>query len=79
MEKMKTENINDVIRCLESIFEKLDGKKQEKGGVFTNDWISIEFNRFVFFEIVNYCDFKKLMFNHYGVDIENEFVCEYFE
>ncbi|EAS05704.2 hypothetical protein TTHERM_01114140 (macronuclear) [Tetrahymena thermophila SB210] len=57
MEKMKTENINDVIRSLENIFAKLDQKQQEK---------------------VNYNSFKKLMYNHYGVDTENESISEYF-
>ncbi|KAL4429439.1 hypothetical protein ABPG74_021026 [Tetrahymena malaccensis] len=57
MEKMKTENINDVIRSLENIFIKLDQKQQEK---------------------VNYTSFKKLMYNHYGVDTENESISEYF-
>ncbi|KAL4467998.1 hypothetical protein ABPG72_015868 [Tetrahymena utriculariae] len=57
MEKMKTENINDVISSLENIFVKLDQKQQEK---------------------VNYHSFKKLMYNHYGVDTENDSISEYF-
>jgi len=31
MEKLKTENINDVIRSLDNIFEKLDVKNNQKG------------------------------------------------
>lgn len=33
MEKMKTENINDVIRSLENIFFKLDVKRLDKGRI----------------------------------------------
>jgi len=31
MEKLKTENINDVLHSLEKIFEKLDLKNNSKG------------------------------------------------
>lgn len=35
MEKLKTENINDVMRSLDNIFEKLDVKNNGKG-IFKN-------------------------------------------
>lgn len=70
MERMRTENMNIVIKGLEQLFYKLDTNRTSRG-LFVFKFMNI-------FIIVNYLVFKKMMIDNFGTDIEDSSLVEYF-